>query len=71
MLFATIGRSLLKRSFSETLDTMSKRLIALQDVNSLGYLGFKMRMICSTFHCARKYPLSKTAFIKGVRFLYQ
>jgi hypothetical protein len=66
-LFSTIGRSLFK-SFSKTLDTMGKRLIGWQDVNSLGFRGFKTRMICETFHCAGKYPSSKTVLNKGVRY---
>jgi hypothetical protein len=48
---------------------MDKRLIGRYDVNSLGgFPGFKMKMICATFHCARKYPLSKTALNKWVRY---
>jgi hypothetical protein len=44
-------------SFPKTLDTMGKRLIGRYDVNSLGgFPGFKIRLICATFHCARKYP---------------
>jgi hypothetical protein len=27
-----------------------------------------MRMICATFHCAGKYPLSKTALNNWVRY---
>jgi hypothetical protein len=60
-----------KRCFSETLDTMGKRLIGRKDVNLLGsFPGLKMRMICATFHCAGKYPLSKTALNNFVRYLY-
>jgi hypothetical protein len=58
-----------KRSFSQTLDTMGRRLIGQYDVNSLGgFPGFKMRMTCATFHCARKYPLSRTALNIRVRY---
>jgi hypothetical protein len=48
---------------------MGKTLIGRQDVNSLGgFAGFKMRMVCATFHCAGKYPLSKTALNNWVRY---
>jgi hypothetical protein len=58
LLFSTIGRNLFKRSFSKTLDAMSKRLISL-----------KMKMICATFHCAVMYPLSKTTLNNWVKYL--
>jgi hypothetical protein len=49
-LFSTIGRNLYKRSFSKIFDTVGKRLIGLQDVNSLGGLpGFRMRVTCAPF----------------------
>jgi hypothetical protein len=48
---------------------MGKMLIGRQDVNSLGGSPFfKMRMVCATFHCAGKYPLSKTALNNWVRY---
>jgi hypothetical protein len=48
---------------------MGKRLIGRYDVNLLGdFPGFKMNMICATFHCAGKYPLSKTALNNWVRY---
>jgi hypothetical protein len=55
--------------FSTILDTMGRRLISLYDVNSLGgFPGFKMRMTCATFHCTRKYPLSRIALNNRVRY---
>jgi hypothetical protein len=48
---------------------MSKRFIGQKVVNSLGgFLGFKMRMVCATFRCVEKYPLSKTASNIWVRY---
>jgi hypothetical protein len=48
---------------------MGKRHIGRYDVNSLGgFPGFKMTMICATFHSAGKYPLSKTALNNWVRY---
>jgi hypothetical protein len=47
---------------------MGKRLVDRYDVNSLDVPGFKMRVICVTFHCAGKYPLSKTALNNWVRY---
>jgi hypothetical protein len=47
---------------------MGKRLIGREEVNSGGILGFKTRMICVTFHCAGKYPLSKAALNNWVRY---
>jgi hypothetical protein len=39
------------------------------DVNSLGsFPGFKMRMTCATFHCTRKYSLSRTSLNNWVRY---
>jgi hypothetical protein len=58
LLFSTIFRNLFKRSFSKNLDTVSRRLIGCQHVNSLGFPALKMRMTCATFHCAGRYHLS-------------
>jgi hypothetical protein len=69
LILSTNGRNLLKRSFSKALGTTGKRLIGRYGVNSLGgFPGFTMRMICATFHCAGKYPLSRTALNNGVRY---
>jgi hypothetical protein len=45
-------------------DTMGKKLIGRYDNSLGGFPDFKMRMVCATFHCAGKYPLSKTALNK-------
>jgi hypothetical protein len=50
---------------------MGKMLMGKHNVNSSGgFPGFKMRMICMTFHCAEKYPLSKTALRKLGEIFY-
>jgi hypothetical protein len=48
---------------------MDRMRTGREDVNSLGgFLGFKMRMICATSHCAGKYPVSKAALNIWVRY---
>jgi hypothetical protein len=48
---------------------MGRRLIGQEDVSSLGgFPGFNMRMTCAIFHCAGKYPLSRTALNNWVRY---
>jgi hypothetical protein len=63
------GETLLSGAFKKFLDIMSKIFFGRLDVNSLGsFSGFKMRTICATFHCAGKYPLSKTTLNNWVRY---
>jgi hypothetical protein len=49
-LSSTSGRSRVRSSFSKTLDTIGRRLIGRYLLPANQSPGFRVRMICATFH---------------------